>query len=375
MPEDGYAGDYVLPIAEAVRGEWSVTATPARRRPLARRPSSCSPGRGEELVLVAIVRDLDRLGPLRPVRLPAEPPRGRRVEEGIAALEAAGDAYRAEGAIWFRASRYGDEKDRVLVRGDGETTYLAADVAYHLEKASRGHERLIDVLGADHHGYIDRLRAVLAAGGRDLESLEVMLVQLVSLVERGEARRMSKRAGTLVTLADLLDIGNDAARSFPCSATTRRRSTSTSTSRASRARENPVYYVQYAHARVCSILALRAGERPAPPEPHPAPAELDPAERALVRLAARPAAVAEAEQRRAPHRVAAYLIELRARPPRLLPPLPRGGRSLRGRGVQAGRLPGHHRSDRPSGARPARRGGAPAHVAPRGPGPERPART
>jgi arginyl-tRNA synthetase len=311
VPEDGYAGDYVLPIAEAVREEVGD-----RYAAEAGDPSSEAlelfARRGEELMLAAIVRDLDRFR-VRFDRFVSERSlhEAGRVEEGIAALEAAGDAYRAEGAVWFRASRYGDEKDRVLVRGDGETTYLAADVAYHLEKASRGHERLIDVLGADHHGYIDRLRAVLAAGGRDPESLEVMLVQLVSLVERGEARRMSKRAGTLVTLADLLDdIGVDAARFFLV-----QRSHETPLDvdldvAREQSQENPVYYVQYAHARVCSILA-QAGERPAPPEPHPAPAGLDPAERALVlRLAAWPAAVAEAEQRRAPHRVAAYLIEL-----------------------------------------------------------------
>ena len=311
MPEDGYAGDYVLPIAEAVREEVGDRYAAEAGDPSAEALELFT-RRGEELMLAAIVRDLDRFR-VRFDRFVSERSlhEAGRVEEGIAALEAAGDAYRAEGAVWFRASRYGDEKDRVLVRGDGETTYLAADVAYHLEKASRGHERLIDVLGADHHGYIDRLRAVLAAGGRDPESLEVMLVQLVSLVERGEARRMSKRAGTLVTLADLLDdIGVDAARFFLV-----QRSHETPLDvdldvAREQSQENPVYYVQYAHARVCSILA-QAGERPAPPEPHPAPAELDPAERALVlRLAAWPAAVAEAEQRRAPHRVAAYLIEL-----------------------------------------------------------------
>ena len=250
------------------------------------------------------------------------------------------------------------------MRGDGETTYLAADVAYHLDKAARGHDRLIDVLGADHHGYIARLRAVLAAGGHDPDMLEVVLVQLVSLLERGEAKRMSKRAGTVVTLADLLDdIGVDAARFFLV-----QRSHETPLDldldlAREQSQENPVYYVQYAHARVCSIL--RPGRRARGPRPRRRrpPAELDPAERALVlRLADWPSAVAEAEERRAPHRVVAYLDRAGPRLPRLLPPLPRGGGGARGRGLPPGRLP-RDRRDRPARPRPARRGGARADVA------------
>jgi arginyl-tRNA synthetase len=311
VPEDGYAGDYVVPIAAAVREEVGERYADEAGDPS---PEALAlfARRGEELMLAAIIRDLERF------RVPFDRfvserslHEAGRVGEGIAALEAAGDAYRAEGALWFRSSRYGDEKDRVLVRGDGETTYLAADVAYHLDKASRGHDRLIDVLGADHHGYIDRLKAVLAAGGHDPDSLEVMLVQLVNLLERGEARRMSKRAGTLVTLSDLLDdIGVDAARFFLV-----QRSHETPLDldldvAREQSQENPVYYVQYAHARVRSILA-QAGDRLPPPAPPPPPAELDPAERALVlRLADWPTAAAEAQERRAPHRIAAYLVEL-----------------------------------------------------------------
>ncbi len=254
-----------MPIAEAVREEVGDRYADEAGDPS---PEALDlfAARGEELMLEAIRRDLERFR-VRFDRFFSERElhEAGRVEAGIAALEAAGDAYRAEGAVWFRTSDYGDEKDRVLVRGDGETTYLASDVAYHLDKASRGHDLLLDVLGADHHGYIGRLRAVLAAGGHDPAALEVLIVQLVSLLERGEAKRMSKRAGTLVTLSDLLDdIGVNAARFFLV-----QRSHETPLDldldvAREQSQENPVYYVQYAHARAHGILARlgrRAGAR------------------------------------------------------------------------------------------------------------------
>ena len=312
VPEDGYQGDYVVGIAETVRAEiGDVHADDALTDPAA---LDVFTRRGEELMLAAIFGELDRFR-VSFDRVFSE--RGLheagRVTAGIAALQEAGDAYEGDGAVWFRTTDYGDTKDRVLVRSDGESTYLAADVAYHLDKAGRGHDRLIDVLGADHHGYIARLRAVLEAGGHDPASLEVTIIQLVSLLERGEARKMSKRAGTLVTLGDLLDdIGVDAARFFLV-----HRSHETPLDldldlAREQSQENPVYYVQYAHARVHSILAQAAdrtgGGAAAPAGP---PAELDASERALVmRLADWPTALDEAESRRAPHRVAAYLIDL-----------------------------------------------------------------
>jgi arginyl-tRNA synthetase len=311
VPEGGYRGDEIRELAAALRAE-----TGERYRAEAAPPSpealAFFAARGGALMLEAIQAELERFR-VRFDRFFSERSLhdGGAVARGIAALEAAGNAYRAEGAVWFRASAFGDEKDRVLVRADGDPTYLAADVAYHLDKAARGQDRLINVMGADHHGYVPRLRALLEAGGHDPDVLEVSIVQLVSLLERGEAKRMSKRAGTLVTLRALVDdVGVDAARFFLL---LRSHDTPLELDMAlarEASQENPVYYVQYAHARVAGILA-QLGGRGADGPPEPPPDSLDPSERALVlRLAEWPAAVAEAEVRRAPHRVVAYLREL-----------------------------------------------------------------
>lgn len=308
VPEDGYQGDYVMGIAERVRDEVG-DAYATRVDPPDADALTWFATHGKELMLGQMTDVLARFR----VRFDAffsetTLHEGGVVQRGIDALIASGDAYENEGALWFRTTAYGDEKDRVLRRSDGSTTYLAADVAYHLDKAGRGDDRLLDVLGADHHGYIARLRAVIAAGGHDPDMLEVPIVQLVSLVEGGEAKKMSKRAGTLVTLSDLIDdIGVDAARFFLV-----QRSHETAfdldldVARAE-GNENPVYYVQYAHARIAGILAQQP-EAPADAAP---PAALDPSERALLlTLAGWPEAVREAERRRSPHRVAAYLMDL-----------------------------------------------------------------
>lgn len=313
MPEDGYPGDYVADLAGTLHAEVG-DAYRGRVSPPDAEALAFFSARGGELMLDAIRADLERFRLVPFDRYFSETGlhAAGRVRDGIETLRAAGDAYEQDGALWFRASRYGDEKDRVLVRSDGATTYLAADVAYHLDKASRMGDRMIDVLGADHHGYIARLRAVLAAGGHDPDTLEVLIIQLVSLVEGGEAKRMSKRAGTMVLLSDLMDdIGVDAARFFLVE-----RSSDTALDldldlAREQSQENPVYYVQYAHARCCSILAKAAEEGVVRDPRVPAPTVLDPSERALVlRLAEWPGVAADAAERRAPHRVVAYLKDL-----------------------------------------------------------------
>jgi arginyl-tRNA synthetase len=226
------------------------------------------------------------------------------VPPAIAALE--GNTYEQDGAVWLRSSAYGDDKDRVLVRADGRPTYLAGDVAHTLWKFQRGFERLIYVLGADHHGYIGRLKALAAAFGHDPESVEVLIYQLVHLVEGGEARQMSKRRGDVVFLDELIDqIGVDAARWYLVRSSHEQPMEIDVDLAREKSEKNPVYYVQYAHARIAGILR-NAGSATRSPAPV---GELAAEERDLVkRLAEFPGVVAEATERRASHALPVYAI-------------------------------------------------------------------
>ena len=226
------------------------------------------------------------------------------LEEALAEIE----LYDEQGARWLATTRWGDDKDRVVVRADGRPTYLAADVPHMRLKWGRGHERLIYVLGADHHGYIARLKAIAGALGHDPEAVEVLIYQLVQLSEGGEARKVSKRRGDVVFLDELLDeIGIDAAR-WHLLARGHEQAMEIDVDLArERSEKNPVYYVQYAHARIGGILRNAQG-RTASPEPG---AGLEPEERELVkRLAEFPAIVAEATERRGPHALPTYAIRV-----------------------------------------------------------------
>ena len=236
------------------------------------------------------------------------------VRHALALLEAQGRTYRSEGALWLRTTEFGDDKDRVLVRSNGEHTYFASDIAYHEQRRERGYDREINVWGADHHGYVSRMKAAYQALGGDPERLELLIMQLVHLMRKGERAQMSKRAGEFVTLDELLaEIGVDAARWYLLA-----RSHDTTVDldldlAREQSSENPVYYVQYAHARIASIL-VKAGsalrER-AEADGLGSATALHPSERLLVKqLLAFPAEVAEAAERRAPHRVTAYALEL-----------------------------------------------------------------
>jgi arginyl-tRNA synthetase len=304
VPEGGYEGDYVRELAQAIPGAAELDASELARR-------------GVELEFERIRAVLARYRVefdvfFSEAQLHAGEPSA--VATALARLDAAGRLYRSDGALWLRTTELGDDKDRVLVRSSGQTTYFAADVAYLGDKLARGFERLILPLGADHHGYLSRMRAALAALDADPERLEMPILQFVHVIERGERAKMSKRRGDFVTLEELIDsIGVDAARYFML-----QRSHDTTVDldldlAREQSSENPVYYVQYAHARIASILARAGEERVARAlaEAGSLRAALEPSERALImKLLAFGEEVEEAAARRAPHRIAAYVLEL-----------------------------------------------------------------
>jgi arginyl-tRNA synthetase len=238
-----------------------------------------------------------------------------RIEQAIELLQERGHVYEHDEALWLRTSAMGDDKDRVLRRGSGDYTYFAADIAYHLDKRERGLERVIDVWGADHHGHVKRMLIAWEALGGEPGKLELLIMQLVNLLERGQRVQMSKREGEFVTLDDLIDdIGVDAARYFLL----QRSHDTTLDLDLAQAREqsadNPVYYVQYAHARIASILRKAGDEAVAgavEADLRGRSGELHPSERDLVKkLLELPGEVSVAAERRAPHRLADYSLDL-----------------------------------------------------------------
>lgn len=177
------------------------------------------------------------------------------IQKGIDALKKGGHTFEQEGALWFKATDFGDEKDRVLIRANGQTTYFASDVAYHWNKYDRGFDRVIDIFGADHHGYLTRVRSAVTALGHDEKALDVLLVQFAILYRGGERIQMSTRSGSFVTLRELREeVGNDAARFFYVARKPEQHMDFDLDLAKSESSDNPVYYIQYAHARICSVL-------------------------------------------------------------------------------------------------------------------------
>ena len=237
------------------------------------------------------------------------------IDRALARLRAQEHVYEKDGALWFRATAFGDEKDRVVVRENGQKTYFASDIAYHLEKRERGFDLLLDVLGADHHGYVARVRAGLAAMGEPGESLEVRLVQFVALFRGGEKVQMSTRSGEFITLRELRrEVGNDAARFFYVMRSNDQHLDFDLQLATSRSNENPVYYIQYAHARVCSVLRQMREKGMSYDAGRGAAALsrlVEPHEQALLASLSRfPEVIEAAATLRAPHALVHYLRDL-----------------------------------------------------------------
>ncbi|MGY2875717.1 arginyl-tRNA synthetase [Marmoricola sp. URHA0025 HA25] len=310
-PEDGYAGEYIADLAKAVEAESAgiFDLPPDERRTAVR-------AKGYELQLREQQEALARFNTHFDVWFSEQSLHASgSVPETLQRLKDLGHVYENDGALWMRTTEFGDDKDRVLIKSDGELTYFASDTAYYLNKRSRGFDHCIYLLGADHHGYVNRLRAMAACVGDDPdETLDVMIGQLVKIVRDGVELKLSKRAGTLVTLDELVEeIGVDALRyslaRYPADSPL-----VLDVAEITKAsNDNPVYYVQYGHARTCRMMENAADIGMSLPD------DFDPSllsherDRALLRaLAEFPRVVAGAAELREPHRIARYLEDTTA---------------------------------------------------------------
>ncbi|WP_418003073.1 arginine--tRNA ligase [Mycobacterium sp. PDNC021] len=255
-PEDGYGGDYIKDIASDV-----VTKRPDALELPADECQEVFREVGVDLMFGQIKQSLHDFGTDFDVYTHEDSMHtSGRVQQAIDKLRDNGSIYEQDGAIWLRTTDFGDDKDRVVIKSDGNPAYVAGDIAYYLDKRQRGFDLCIYMLGADHHGYIGRLKAVAAALGEDPATVEVLIGQMVNLVKDGQPMRMSKRAGTVITLEDLVDaIGVDAARYVLIRSSVNSPIDIDLGLWASASNENPVYYVQYAHARL-SALARNAAD-------------------------------------------------------------------------------------------------------------------
>ncbi|MGH8140200.1 MAG: arginine--tRNA ligase [Steroidobacteraceae bacterium] len=343
FPANGYRGDYVRAIAEYLRLKTGDRLRRAAKDVLQDLPADAPAGDKEAYIDALIGRTRDLIGDdgfrrvlelsleqmLADIRADLEAfgvsfdrwyseralGESGAIDRALERLEAQGRLYRKEGATWFRATDFGDEKDRVVVRENGARTYFASDIAYHLEKRERGFERLIDVLGADHHGYVARVRAGLVAMGEPGDCLEVNLVQFVNLLRGGEKIPMGKREAQFVTLRELrAEVGNDACRFFYLMRSHDQPLDFDLELAKARTNENPVYYIQYAHARVASVmkqLAARGFELDCAEGLASAQMLAGEQEQAVLNSLARyPEVLALAATNRAPHAVVHYLREL-----------------------------------------------------------------
>ena len=316
-PEDGYGGQYVTEIAERVVADSIADGEPDPREPPDEQALEAFRSRGVELMFAEIKSSLHDFRSDFDVFFHEDSlHESGAVSKAIERLRERGVVYEKEGALWLRTTDFGDDKDRVIVKSDGEAAYFAGDLAYYLDKRARGADNCVYMLGADHHGYIGRMYAMARAYGDTAgpgENMEILIGQLVNLVRSGVPVRMSKRAGTVVTLEDLVDaVGVDAARYSLVRASVDTTLDLDLDLVASRTNDNPVYYVQYAHARTCSV-ASNAASHGVRREDGFAPGLLDAVDSELLGTLARfPDVAAQSATLREPHRVARYLEEVAA---------------------------------------------------------------
>ncbi|MGV9745298.1 arginine--tRNA ligase [Rhodococcus zopfii] len=306
-PEDGYAGDYILDIAAEVQKQapGALELAEADRHETFR-------SIGVDLMFAHIKRTLHEFGVDFDVYFHENSLfESGAVDKAVETLKSSGNLYNADGAWWLKSTDFGDDKDRVVIKSDGNAAYIAGDIAYFQDKRSRGFDLCIYMLGADHHGYIGRLKAAAAAFGDDPDTVEVMIGQMVNLVRDGQAVKMSKRAGTVITLDDLVEaIGVDAARYALVRSSVDQSIDIDLELWTSAGNENPVYYVQYAHARLSSI-ARNAADLGLSGEGANLALLTHDREGDLIRtIGEYPRVVAKAAELREPHRVARYLEEL-----------------------------------------------------------------
>ncbi|MBM7540842.1 arginine--tRNA ligase [Amphibacillus cookii] len=312
MPEDGYHGKDIIAIGEqlaATYGEKWADKPEHERRAFFRE-------HGLKYELDKLAKDLSDFRVsfdhwFSETSLYDE----GKIEPTLQLLEEKGFTYKDEGATWFQTTAFGDDKDRVLVKNDGSYTYLTPDIAYHKNKLDRGFNKLINVWGADHHGYIPRMKAAIQALGHDEHTLEVQIIQMVNLFENGEKVKMSKRTGKAVTLRELMEeVGIDAMRYFFVMRSSDAHLDFDMDLAKSESNDNPVYYVQYAHARICTLLK-QAEEKGFQVDLNHLAEHLmtDKAEDVLKHLGDFPQVIADAAVNRTPHRLTQYVFDLAAR--------------------------------------------------------------
>lgn len=342
FPSNGYKGDYINDIARQLKEQKGETLRRPAPDVFADIPADAPAGGDKELHIDALVSrsktllgadayqhvfdlglnsilddirdDLGEFG-VHYQRWFSERSLEEDVQKAIERLSANGHLYEEDGALWFRSTNFGDDKDRVIRRENGETTYFASDIAYHLNKFERGFKKVINIWGADHHGYITRVKASLTAMGLNADDLQVQLVQFAILYRGGERVQMSTRSGSFVTLRELRDeVGNDAARFFYVTRKAEQHMDFDLDLAKSQSKDNPVYYIQYAHARICSMLAKLA-ETGATADARRGLEHLDrlglDEERDLANLMARyPEILGNAAEALEPHQLTHYLREL-----------------------------------------------------------------